>query len=289
MLEVIGIPRSSYYDWVAAADGRAERALADDELAAKIVVIQDPKADGDPAYGVPRVTAELNDKNPDGDKVNHKKVQRVMKTKGLKGIQLRKKTKTTVSDQSAKKHEDLLKRDFTAELPNQKYCGDITYIPIKGGKNLYLATVLDCGSRQAPGWAMADHMRKELVMDALKAADRYRAPYGGLRGAIFHSDHGSQYTSNKFTDLCAERGVTQSMGAIGSSADNAWAESWNATIKRELLAGRPYFESEADAYRAVFRWINRYNTKRRNSYCNYATPNKYEIELVNQKQLSLAA
>ena len=74
MLEVIGIPRSSYYDWVAAADGRAERALADDELAAKIVVIQDPKADGDPAYGVPRVTAELNDKNPDGDKVNHKKV-----------------------------------------------------------------------------------------------------------------------------------------------------------------------------------------------------------------------
>jgi len=115
-----------------------------------------------------------------------------MKANGLKGIQLRKKTKTTVSDQSAKKHDDLLKRDFSAaELPNQKYCGDITYIPIKGGQNLYLATVLDCGSRQAPGWAMADHMRKELVINALNNAERSRAPYGGLRGAIFHSDHGS--------------------------------------------------------------------------------------------------
>lgn len=289
LCEVVEIARSSFYAWRDAAEGREMRDRADAELASKIADIQDPRTGGDPAYGVPRVTAELNDGKPVEERINHKKVQRVMSKAGLQGIRLRRRTRTTVPDQSGVRFPDLLNRDFTAELPNQKYVGDITYLPIADGTNLYLATVIDCGSRQLPGWAMADHMRTELVEDALKAANANRSEYGGLQGAVFHSDHGSVYTSNAYHQLCKELGVTQSMGAIGSSADNSLAESWNATIKREILDGRPYFENQQEAYRAVFKWANRYNTKRRHSYCNYMTPNNYELELISKSLLDLAA
>jgi len=289
LCEVIGIAKSSYYYWLETAQTRAERDAEDAKIAAKIKDIQDPKKGGDKAYGVPRVTPEINEGKPAEERINHKKIQRIMKKHGLAGIRLRKPTRTTVSDQTDEKFPDLLNRDFTADQPNQKYVGDITYLPLKDGRNLYLAMVHDCGSRKLPGWALADHMRRELVMDALKAANRDRADFGGLRGAIFHSDHGSQYTSNDFVDLCKELGVTQSMGAVGTSADNALAESLNATGKREMLDGRPYFENEAEARRAVFRWTNRFNTKRRHSYCNYDTPNNYEIELRSNAVLDSAA
>ena len=120
-------------------------------------------------------------------------------------------------------------RDFTASAPNVKYVGDITYLPLATGTNLYLATVIDCCSRRVAGWTIAEHMRTELVEDALTAADALR---GGLAGAIFHSDHGSQYTSRDFANLCNDLGVIQSMGAVGTSADNALAESFNAALKR---------------------------------------------------------
>ena len=122
-------------------------------------------------------------------------------------------------------------RDFTASAPNVKYVGDITYLPLATGTNLYLATVIDCCSRRVAGWAIGEHMRTELVADALKAAAALR---GTLAGAIFHSDHGSQYTSGDFAKLCKELGVTQSMGSLGSSADNALAESFNATLTVDL-------------------------------------------------------
>lgn len=129
-----------------------------------------------------------------------------------------------------------------------------------------------CRSRWA-GWAVADHMRTALVEDALKAA---RAERGSLRGAVFHSDHGSTYTSKDYVRLCTGFGVTQSMGAIGSSADNALAESFNASLKRELLAGAPAFADQASAYRTAFRWANRYNTRRRHSAIGNIAPNTYE-------------
>lgn len=151
--------------------------------------------------------------------------------------------------------------------------GDITYLPIADGSNLYLATCIDLGSRKLAGWAMAEHMRTGLVEGALTAAWRER---GSLQGAIFHSDHGSVYTSKAYTSLCEQLGVTQSMGAIGSSADNALAESFNAALKRELLEGRSVFPDAATAYRAVFRWANRYNTKRRHSAIGNIAPNTYE-------------
>lgn len=133
--------------------------------------------------------------------------------------------------------------------------------------------MIDCYSRRLVGWALADHMRTELVEDALKAALGTR---GSLRGAIFHADHGAQYTSKDHAALCELLGVHRSFGAVGSSADNALAESFNATLKRELLAGAPTFTDELTCRREVFRWATRYNTRRRHSYCGQLSPNNYE-------------
>jgi len=163
------------------------------------------------------VTAELNDGVPDGERVNHKRVARVMKAHDLAGIRLRRRVRTTLPEPADQKYPDLLKRDFTAQAPNQRYVGDITCLPLPEGRNLYLATVIDCFSRKLAGWAIADHMRTELVEDALKAACRDR---GSLAGAVFHSDHGSVYTSADYAKLCGQLGLTQSMGAVGTSADN---------------------------------------------------------------------
>jgi transposase InsO family protein len=274
MCEVVEISRSSFYAWLKAAPARAARAAKDAELAARIVVLQDPKKGGDRAYGAPRITRDLNDGVGPDEHINHKRVARVMRARGLAGIRLRRRVKTTQPDQTGRKYPDLIGRDFTADTPGQRYVGDITYLRINGGGFLYLATVIDLYSRKLAGWALADHMRVDLVIDALDAAARERG--GTLAGAIFHSDHGSTYTAVDYAKACARLGVTQSMGAIGSSADNALAESFNATAKREMLAGEHAFASEATARRAGFRWASRYNTKRRHSACGYLSPNAYE-------------
>ena len=154
-----------------------------------------------------------------------------------------------------------------------KYVGDITYLPCGEGMNLYLATVIDCYSRRLVGWSIADHMRTELVADALLAAAATR---GSLARAIFHSDHGGQYSARAFAGLCDHLGVVRSMGAVGYSADNALAESFNATLKRETLAGAAGWDSPAHARRDVFGWITRYNSRRRHSACGQISPNIYE-------------
>ena len=274
LCQVIEVARSSFYAWREAAAGRAARAEADWQLAARIRVIQDPKQGGDRAYGVPRVTAELNDNVPAAERVNHKRVARVMRTHQLAGIRLRRRVKTTIPAQGGEKFPDLLHRDFAVGESGRRYVGDITYLPIADGTNLYLATCIDLGSRKLAGWSMADHMRTELVEDALTAA--WRARGGNLREAVFHSVHGSVYTSKAYAKLCKRFGVKQSMGGVGSSADNALAESWNAALKRELLEGRPAFADQASAYRAVFRWANRYDTRRRHSAIGNIAPSVYE-------------
>ncbi len=146
-------------------------------------------------------------------------------------------------------------------------------MPIEGGDNLYLATVIDCYSRKLAGWAIAEHMRTDLVADALRAAAQER---NGLAGAIFHSDHGSQYTSKDFEALCGRLGVIQSMGKVGTSADNSLAESFNAALKREVLQDANAWPDEATCRRQVFRWVTRYNTRRRHSWCGHRSPNTYE-------------
>jgi transposase InsO family protein len=264
---ILGIARSSFYYWRRTAADRAARQAADARLAARIRAVH---RESDGTYGVPRITAELREA---GEGVNHKRIARVMRGAGLTGVHLRRRHRTTVADPAAAKAPDLIGRDFTASEPNTKYVGDITYLPLDGGKFLYLATVIDLASRRLAGWAIADHMRTDLVTDALAAAERTR---GSLAGAIMHTDHGAQYTSRAFADACRQAGVRQSMSAIGSSADNALAESFNATFKRETLQGRKTWSSECEARLDTFRWLNRYNTRRRHSRLGQRSPIAYE-------------
>ena len=281
LCQVIGVARSSYYHWRGTAEERAERLAGERALAARIRAVHRDSAG---TYGAPRITAELKDS---GTPVNHKKVARIMREHGIEGVRLRRRHGTTIPDQTAAKAPDLLGRDFTARSVNTRYVGDITYLPIEGGSNLYLATVMDLASRRLAGWAVADHMRTDLVIDALTAAERTR---GSLNGAIFHSDHGTQYTSKAFAAACQRAGVIQSMGAVGSSADNAAAESLNAAFKRESLRGAATWSSEHDARLAVFGWAHRYNTRRRHSHLGQQSPINYENTLTeNSTTLPRAA
>ena len=143
-------------------------------------------------------------------------------------------------------------------------------------------TVLDLHSKRLAGWSIADHMRTELVTDALEAAARTRG--GSLHGAIFHSDNGAQYASKEFAKVCRRLGVTRSRGAVGTSADNAAAESFNATLKRETLQGKRRWSGALEARLAVFRWVTRYNTRRRHSGLGYISPIAFE-----QRSVTLAA
>ncbi|WP_107068043.1 IS3 family transposase [Streptomyces sp. MUSC 125] len=274
MLEVA---RSSFYKWRAGRAARAAREQADAALAERIRAVH---AEWDGTYGRPRITAELRG---DGERVNHKRVGRIMRKYGIAGLRLRKRQVTTVPEPSATPVPDLLGRDFTASAPNAKYVGDITYLPVGDGEFLYLATVIDCFSRRLVGWSIADHMRTSLVTDALRAAARTR---GSLAGAVFHSDHGAQYSSRQFAAVCAELEVKQSMGAVGTSADNALAESFNATLKRETLRGARRFDGARACRLAVFRWATRYNTRRRHSANGQQAPIAYEQQSAT---LTLAA
>ncbi len=269
LCELVDIERSSFYAWQAAAPARQARAAADAQLAERIRTIHEE----DSTMGAPRITAELNDGAGQAERVNHKRVARVMRAEQIRGYRRRRRVRTTIPEQADQKVPDLIKRDFTAPAPNQRYVGDITYLPIADGTNLYLATVIDCHSRRLVGWQVADHMRTELVLDALQAAAATR---GSLAGAIFHSDHGSVYTSKEFARLCAALGVTQSMGAVGTSADNSLAEAFNATVKREVLQDEACWPDELTCRRQVFRWLTRYNTRRRHSWCGYRSPIAYE-------------
>ncbi|MGW3692208.1 IS3 family transposase [Streptomyces sp. NPDC005125] len=184
LCRILGLSRSGFYRHLAGSDARAGRARADAELAGRIMSIH---TESDGTYGAPRVTAELQGA---GLRVNHKRVERVMRKFHIVGLHLRKKVRTTVPASDAVPVPDLIGRDFTASAPNKKYVGDITYLPIGDGQFLYLATVLDLHSKRLVGWPIAGHMRTELVTDALKAAAGARG--GNLRGAVFHSDNGAQ-------------------------------------------------------------------------------------------------
>ncbi|MEW2709527.1 IS3 family transposase [Streptomyces koyangensis] len=271
LCSILGVSRSSFYYWRRTAADRAARQAADARLAARIRAVHQ---ESDGTYGAPRITAELRETN--GEAVNHKRGARIMRASGIEGVRLRRRHRTTVPDPSAVKAPDLIGRNFTAQRPNMKYVGDITYLPIDGGKFCYLATVIGLASRRLAGWAIADHMRTDLVTDALAAAIRTR---GSLAGSIMHTDHGAQYTSRAFAEACRSAGVRRSMSAVGSSADNALAESFNATFKRETLQGRKGWPDEREARLDAFRWLHRYNTRRRHSSLGQRSPIAFENAL----------
>ncbi|WP_244905232.1 IS3 family transposase [Streptomyces agglomeratus] len=267
LCQVLDVNRSSYYKWLAGAEARATRQREDRILAEEI---REVHGESGGAYGSPRVTAELREK---GRRVNEKRIARIMRTFSITGIRLRRRVRTTVPDPAASPVPDLFQRDFTATEPGRKYMGDITYLPLSCGKFLYLATVLDCFSRKVVGWSIADHMRTDLVADALRMAAATR---GRLDGAVFHSDHGAQYGSRAFARLCDQLGVTRSMGAVGTSADNAACESFHASLKRETLRGAHDYGDARTCRRTVFAWLTRYNTRRRHSANGHLSPDEYE-------------
>lgn len=278
LCRVLGISRSGYYRWLAGVDDRAARRAADDALAAEMREIHTRSGE---AYGVLRVHADLQGR---GHHVNRKRVARLMREHGIVGRHLRRKKRTTVPDPLAPPAPDLLRRDFSASRLDERWCGDITYIQV-GGRWLFLACVIDICSRRVLGWSMAPHMRAELVINALQMAVAARGR--DVAGVVFHSDRGSQYTSAAFAQVCGRFGVRRSMGRVGSSYDNALAESLWQSLKREAVY-KTVFTTMSQARLAIFRWLTYYNARRRHSALAYLSPMEFERQHHTTK-LSLTA
>ncbi|MFE2839440.1 IS3 family transposase [Streptomyces mirabilis] len=276
---VLEVSRSGYYQWIAGAEARAGRQFEEDALVEEIREIH---AEHRGNYGVLRVHAELRGF---GHSVNRKRVARLMRKHGIAGRHLRKKKRTTIPDRLAPPVADLVQRDFTASTLDEKWCGDITYVQV-GAAWLYVACVIDIRSRRVLGWSMAPHMRAELVIDALQAAVVTRG--GDVAGVIFHADRGSQYTSAAFAQVCDLHGIRRSMGRVGSSYDNALAESFWQGMKRETMHQR-VFVTMSQARLEIFRWLTYYNARRRHSALSYLSPMEFEQHHHKRAKLSLAA
>jgi putative transposase len=263
LCRLLEISASGYYAW--STRPASARARADAELLDRIRAIH---ARSRGTYGVPRIHAELA---AQGIQVSRKRVARLMRAAGLAGVSRRKGPRTTIRAQDARPAPDLVDRNFTASAPDQLWVADITYIPTWAGF-LYLAVVLDAWSRRVVGWAMATHLRTDLVLDALNMAFTQRRP----TDVIHHSDQGCQYTSIAFGQRCREMGVRPSMGSVGDAYDNAMCESFFATLECELL-DRVRFKTQVDARLAVFEFIEGwYNPHRRHSALDYLSPINYE-------------
>jgi len=201
-----------------------------------------------------------------------------MRDLGLQAAGPRAKVRTTVPAQDLDERPDLLRRDFTADKPGKKLCGDITYVRTWTGF-VYLATVLDCCTKKVVGYAMADHMHTSLVCRAIDMAVRRCPVEEGV--TVFHSDRGSQYTSQRFLDHLKGYGIRPSVGRTGVCWDNAWAESFNATLKNERVH-RMVYPTKDKAVKDIASWIElRYNHVRLHSALGYRTPNEVERELLN--------
>jgi transposase InsO family protein len=278
--QVAQVCSSAYYEWraeIEAGRGRYERAWSDAIVVNEIV---DVHRHLDPTYGSPRMTAELRRR---GHCINEKRTERLMRENGMCARDARrKKVRTTIPDVTAPPLPDLIGRDFAVGEPGLRTCGDITYVGTAEGW-LYVASVLDLGSRRLVGYAMDERMPAELIGRALDMAAEFR---GGVRGMVFHHDRGSQYLSREFRERCELHGVVQSVGRIGSSHDNAVAESFWATLKRECVE-RHRFETRADARRAIIAWINHYNAVRLHSTIGNVTPIEWELAFA-RRQLQAA-
>jgi putative transposase len=190
---------------------------------------------------------------------------------------------TTQSATGVDVKADLVNREFRASAPDQLWVADITYIPTWAGF-LYLAIVLDVFSRKIIGWAIESHLRTELVLAALNAAIAQRRP----ELVVFHSDHGCQFTSYAFGKRCQEMNVMPSMGSVGDAYDNAMAESFFATLEREVL-NRRRFRTHAEARIAIFEWIEGwYNPHRRHSSLGYLSPINFERRMIERAKQKMS-
>jgi putative transposase len=264
MARVLGVSEAGYHAW--RKRPLSKRQEADTKLLQRVRTIH---VSSHETYGVPRVHAELR---AGGEKHGRKRIARLMRAAGLVGASRRRSGITTTRrDREARPAPDLVDRKFAAPGPNRLWVADITFVPTASGF-LYLAVVLDAWSRKIVGWAMANHIRAELVVDALEMAIGQRRP----GDVIHHSDQGSQYTSLAFGNRCREAGVRPSMGSVGDAYDNAMCESFFATLECELLERRR-FASQAEAKMACFSFIEGwYNPVRLHSALGYQSPMAYE-------------
>ena len=277
LCSVLGVSRAGYYAW---KDRPASpRARRDRDLTALIGAIH---AESEGSYGWPRMHAELRHR---GVRVSRKRVARLMRQAGLSGLLVRRRGTTTIRVPGVRPAPDLVRRDFTPAAANRLWAADLTEIPTWEG-TLYLAAVIDCYSRRCVGWAMADHMRAELVVEALEMAIWQRKPDPGL---VHHSDQGSQYTSLILGQSCRAAGIDRSMGARGCALDNAVCEAFFASLKKEKLNRRSW-PTRRDARNAAFAWIEGwYNRRRLHSTLGYLSPAHYENRTLAQDGAGLAA
>ena len=270
MCRVLKVSTSGYYAWRNRKPSK--RAREDAMLTEKIREIHDWSRG---TYGAPRVHAALQD---EGIRVGKKRVARLMKADGLRGVSRRKRPSTTIREKGARPAPDLVERDFNADEPDQLWVADITYVPTDAGY-LYLSVVLDAFSRRIVGWAMTDHLRTELVLDALDMASEQRDP----DETVHHSDQGSQYTAVAFGQRCTDAGVRPSMGSVGDCYDNAMCESFFATLECELIERKSY-TTRSEARLSVFDFIEGfYNPHRLHSALDYQAPIRYEKEYFSRK------
>jgi len=268
MCTLLGISRSGYYAWKEREPSM--RAREEENLKSEILEIHRQSRG---TYGSPRIHNELNKTRPQEQTINRKRVERIMREEGLCGRNKRRTRRTTNPESERPPAPDLLARKFEVDEPDRVWVADITYIWTLQGW-IYLAVIIDLFSRRVVGWSLADHMRKELVLNALKAALGHRRP--SMRGLIFHSDRGSQYTSMAHRDALERAGATASMSRPGECWDNAVAESFFSTFKIEMLY-RNDFKTKQEARTAIAEWIGVfYNHQRHHSTIGYATPAGFE-------------
>jgi putative transposase len=263
MCRVLEVSTSGYYAWLQRQP--SARSVADAALGERIVQLHRASRD---TYGAVRIHADLRD---EGVCVGRKRVARLMRLHRLRGVCRRRFIRTTRRDRDARLAPDLVERNFTAMTPNQLWVADITYVPTWAGF-LFVAVVLDAWSRRIVGWAMAQNLHTQLVLNALEMALHKRRP----KGVIHHSDQGCQDTSIAFGQRCRDAGVRPSMGSVDDAYDNAMCESFFATLECELL-DRHRFRDRHEAALAVFDYIEGfYNPRRRHSSLGNLAPNEFE-------------
>lgn len=271
MFEWAKVSKSGYYEWRKRPESYTARRR--DKLKAMVLAIF---KESEERYGYRRIYFELNRR---GVPCCPEFVRSLVRELGLVACQPRPRKKTTIQDPEASTTPDLVRRDFTADAPGEKLVGDITYIRTWAGW-LYLATVIDCHTKMVIGYAMADHMETSLIRAAIDMAARNIAL---PKDAIFHSDRGSQYTSSEYRKRLEELDIRPSLGRTGICYDNAMAESFNASLKVELVY-RTVFPTREHARKAIARYIEIfYNRKRLHSGIGYRTPLEVQNEYLNRR------